>query len=149
LGTTKPFSKKLHEENDELAKKKMIEVLESWGYSAIRNPKRYEIDVLADGDNTNSKVVDLGIKFGVETEIKHPWKGENFPFEDLNIPSRKFKLLSGNAYFGVFNSDLTKLAMVHSDYVALSPQKEVSNRLVKEGETFFKVPLENVSFYSV
>ncbi len=148
MNKVKPFSKRLYDENDKIAKLKMIEVLDRWGYEGKVNPDRYGIDVLA-SKIRSCPPYDFGDNIAIDVEIKHPWKGKDFIFEDLHIPYRKKKYVADNAYFAVFNYDLNCMAFIHSNSLLRCSVEEVSNCFVRSGEGFYIVPIDEVIFYEI
>ena len=142
----KRFSKYLFEENDERAKKTVEALKDFFGIDEFKDSKtRYEID--REGYRQGNHVVN------VEVEVKQHWKDghESFPFEDINLPLRKAKYfdLELPTYFVIFSADC-RGGMIFSDRTAKnSPQVEVPNRYVPEGELFYKIPMSKASHFKI
>tara|TARA_B100000287_G_scaffold397470_1_gene414087 strand:- start:1263 stop:1706 length:444 start_codon:yes stop_codon:yes gene_type:complete len=138
----KRFSKSLFEKNDEEAKN-AVEFLKD----------HFGVDEFQDGE-TRYKIDRKGYRNGnhclnVEVEIKQHWKDgqEPFPYDEINLPSRKGKYfdLELPTYFVIFSADC-KGAVIFSDTVAKnSEMKEVPNRYVPKGEMFYKIPLKKAA----
>ena len=139
---SKRFSNSLFERNDELARENVEYLKDFFGVDEFRDTaSRYTIDRA--GYRNDVHVLN------VEVEIKQHWKaGElEFPYDDINLPSRKGKYIGLDlpTYFVIFSADC-KGALIFSDkMVAQSPQEEVPNRYVRKGEYFYKIPIKNAA----
>lgn len=133
----KPFNESLYQQNDD-AKLVAIEYFSTIGKEAHVNEDLYGIDLVVDG------------RFYCEVEVKHSWKGDEFPFETLQIPFRKMKFanLDKPSYFMVINSDRTRAIVVKHTDLLDSPVVEVWNKYVNKGEMFFQVPRKYLKFIS-
>lgn len=127
----KKFDQKLFDGNDQPARQAAKKFWESRGVHARDNPDRYGPDLILDIGNM------------LEVEVKHTWK-DKFPFDTLQLPSRKEKFAKLGCMFMVFNSDLTKAFLFDGDTVLDSPRKEVYNKYVSQGEIFFQIPISKV-----
>lgn len=129
---SKPFDRNLYNADDSV-KEIFIDWLHSKGFNAIVNPDQYGIDILSDwfGDDT-----------GVEIEIKHNWRGAEFPFKTVHFASRKFKFLEANPVvkFVMFNHDRTHVLVVDGKEFKKIVTK---NTIYTDGETFFEIPIES------
>ena len=67
---------------DDPAKHTVIAWLRSNRIEACVNPDQFGIDILA-SRNSN--------KFEIEVEVKHNWKGKDYPFGTVHISTRKEK----------------------------------------------------------
>lgn len=135
----KQFSKSLFEQYDELAKRCAKKLLRQSGFSVSQNKDRYEVDLIASKDG-----IEL---FFCEVEVKtHIKPGEPFPWDTLNIPSRKAKYcgLRLPTLFCLFSKCGTSGLFVWDKFVVASDVNEVSNKYVQEGEKFFQVPISQV-----
>lgn len=131
----KKFDKDLYNKNDP-AKLKAIDYFGLMGMKAIVNPDDYGVDLIVD-DN-----------FYCEVEVKHNWKGTNFPFSTLQIPERKTKFAKISdkpVMFMVFNSEHTHAFLAKATDVLRSRMQEVPNKYVPEGEMFFQVPVKKLT----
>jgi hypothetical protein len=135
---SKPFDRNLYNADDSV-KDIFVDWLKSQGFKAGINPDKYGIDVLSDW---------LGPDTGVEVEVKHNWKGPNFPFRSVHFASRKYKFLEGNDHvrFVMFNHDRTHILIVEA--------KEFNKIVTKDtiytsGESFFEIPIANCTIVSL
>jgi hypothetical protein len=113
-----------------------------WGFKNVRvNPDKYGIDLLAEHE---------GRSFGIEVEVKHNWKGRNFPFSSLHYAARKIKFLEAAeiVYFVTVNDERTHLLVVSSEDLN-------SLKLVKKDthytsqEWFIEVPIDKTYVYEL
>lgn len=137
----KRFDKELHDTYDKLGRDTVKSFVSSfWSMQAVDNPNRYGVDLhLYNGDTL------VGY---AEVEVRLSWKTLEFPYEDLNVPERKRKLLEQElpTYFFSINKDATALFHCASDAVLSSKVEEVRNKYVFKGEHFFKVPLDKLNY---
>ena len=139
---TKRFSSNLFKNNDEAAKDAAEFLKEFFGVDKFTDAEtRYAID--REGYRGGHHCIN------VEVEIKQHWKEGHkpFPFEDINLPSRKEKYfeLKLPTYFVIFSADC-KGCMVFSDRTAKNSKLvEVPNRYVPKGEYFYKIPINKAA----
>lgn len=133
----KKFDNSLYEVNDD-AKLVAIGYFTSIGKKAVVNPDTYGIDLIIDDD------------FYCEVEVKHNWKGYEFPFATLQIPLRKMKFtdLDKRSWFMVMNSDRTRAIVVKHEDLLDSRIVEVKNKYMDKDEQFFQVPAVKFRFIS-
>jgi len=128
----KPFDINLYNQDDSV-KGILCDWLRSKGFRAYVNPDKYGIDVLSNwfGDDT-----------GIEVEVKHNWKGPNFPFKSVHYAARKFKFLDGNKQvkFVTFNHNRTHIILVDASEFTKIVTKETK---YTRDETFYEIPIEN------
>lgn len=136
-GEYKPFDKDLYSKHDG-AKNVILDWLTSKGYTAMINPDKYGPDILIEDAKSGYEF------FYVEVMQKMGWKGENFPFPDLNIEERKEKFLALGKpiIFAIVNADATHALMASGRDVCECPKAQVRNKNISSGELFFKVPKE-------
>jgi hypothetical protein len=99
-------------------------------------------------DNPNKYGVDLISKdatLQVEVEHRVIWKHEEFPFEDVNVPERKMKFFTENHIcYAILSSDYSHIGLIDGKtlrkHLVEDNLKESSNKYMKEGEYFYKVP---------
>ncbi len=135
----KRFDPELHKQNDELARKSIRSLLRGSGFKVKDNPKVREVDMLLyKGDQH------IGY---IEAEIKRVWKGQSFPYENVQFPERKEKYtkLGKPTVFVMFNEDQTSFLALHGNTMITSPKAEVPNKYVRAGEMFFQIPIDKVS----
>jgi hypothetical protein len=138
---TKRFDKELHDIYDKMGRDIVKDFVSSfWSMQALDNPNRYGVDLHLYKD-------DVLVGYA-EVEVRLAWKTLEFPYEDLNVPERKRKLLVQDlpTYFFSINKDGTALFHCHGDVVLESETKEVANKYVWKGEQFFKVPLDKLTY---
>lgn len=134
----KKFSKKLYSQNDAQAKTLAIEFFQNRypGSRVVENPNQYGPDLeLWEGD----------LFYGyIECEVKHSWKTKDFPYNTIQIPSRKAKYFVENLHpivLFMLNSDHSAAFIIDGEDISASPLVEVPNKYVASGEKFFQVPV--------
>ena len=137
----KKFDKALHEKYDKLGRDTVKGFVKaSWGWEARENPNKYGVDLLLYSD---------GALCGcAEVEVRNSWKSKLFPFKDLNVPQRKEKLLNNDilTFFFSVNGNTDALFYCKAEDVLSSPLVENKNKYVAEGELFYKVPLDRLTY---
>jgi len=104
----------------------------------VENEDIYGVDLVAYKDNK---------KIGyVEVEVRNSWKTDLFPFDTLNVPERKRKLLINNmkTYFISVNKNGSMAFICTAKRVLASDLQESKNKYVESGEKFFKVDLKDM-----
>ena len=133
----KAFSQSLHGKYDDIARQVTMHYMERKGYKMRENPNIYAQDLIAhNGDNS----------FYVECEVKTVWKGDEFPFDTVQLPERKKKFFNKSTLFFIWNNDMTRAATFKSDDIKDLTPVEVSNKFLSSGEKFYQIPLELVRF---
>ena len=138
---TKRFDKELHDTYDKMGRDIVKDFVSSfWSMQAQDNPNRYGVDLHLYKD-------DVLVGYA-EVEVRLAWKTLEFPYEDLNVPERKRKLLVQDlpTYFFSINKDGTALFHCKGEAVLEADVKEVANKHVWKGEHFFKVPLDKLTY---
>jgi hypothetical protein len=109
----KPFSETLYVANDD-AKFQIIEWLKTQGYNAWLNPNQYGIDVLAEKDSNY---------YQMEVEVKHNWKGKEFPFGTIHFPERKRKFAKRGelTWFVMLNHERTHAMIITGTHFMEAP----------------------------
>lgn len=140
MAVRKYFDKELYEKNDAIAKEFVQSLVKGTEFQIVTNIKKRQVDMLVYKD---SKLIGY-----VEVEKKLVWKGKEFPYEDVNFPSRKAKLcqLELPTIFVMINEDNSAYLTVRGKDFLASPQAEVHNKYVGAGEIFYKVPKDKVLF---
>jgi hypothetical protein len=135
----KRFDPNLHKENDKLARKAVKALMKDSGYKIKDNPKVRDVDMLVYKDKNHI--------FNIECEIKRVWKGQTFPYGNVQFPERKAKYakLDKPTIFVMFNDDQSAFIALHGKDLILSPKAMVPNKYVLAGEIFYQVPLDKVS----
>lgn len=131
------FNQKSFNDNDARARTKAKKML-SQQFEVKDNADPYDIDLICLKDNV--------IKYYVEVEVKNLWVGSNFPWAEINVPTRKEKYFKAhsNSMYIMFNSDLTSCFIIEGKIILESNKVEVSNTRNLTGEYFFKVPYTKV-----
>jgi hypothetical protein len=137
----KPFSNSLYNAND-TAKDTFIKWLNSQDIDAWVNPDQYGIDVLSK-NNT-------GVEHAWEVEVKHNWKGANFPFDSLHYSNRKQKFLSTpkSVSFVTFNSERSHM-LISKGVDLAAADVVVKDTIYTKGEKFIEIPVEKCQLFSV
>jgi len=128
----KPFSAELYN-NDDDAKDQFIEWLtDVKGYVAWVNPDDYGIDILA---------VKNAEQFQFEVEVKHNWKGADFPFSTVHFSARKLKFATNpeRTFFIMFNHERSHFLSV-SGQTILESSIVIKDTMYTEDEEFIAVP---------
>ena len=138
---TKPFDRKLYDQTDDKAKRKIIKYLHSKNHIIHTYKEDYKCDV--------KSISGRGIVTFSEVEIKLSWEGE-WPtsWRDVRIPYRKKKLLDeieSDLTFYIFRKDCKEMWII-PDYIIKEKGSvvEVPNRYVREGEQFYSIPVESI-----
>ena len=119
---------------DDSAKHPVIAWLRSNGIDACVNPDDFGIDIFASRN---------GNKFNIEVEVKHNWKGKDYPFDTVHISStRKEKFAQQNAgvavWFCVVNHERTHAVFVPGVEFLAAPIV-VKNTTCTTGESFREI----------
>lgn len=143
---TKKFDKNLHKQYDDTARilaKTLLSRL--YPFTIKDNSDQYGPDLCC------YNCIDGQFIGYIECEVKAVWKGDKFPYSDVQIPYRKDKFLNLDQpiLFFMANSNYTQALLVDGVDIAESPIVEVNNVYVPNGEKFFKVPLDKVTFYKL
>ena len=86
----------------------------------------------------------------IECEVKRKWIDSKFPDKLVRFPERKIKYLTGEKiYFFMTNISGSSALIVDGKELKVDSLKEFKNSFVPNGELFYHVELENVTFVSV
>lgn len=137
----KPFSNSLYNAND-TAKDTFIKWLQAQEIEAWVNPDQYGIDVLSKNK--------AGIEHAWEVEVKHNWKGAEFPFDSLHYSNRKQKFLNTpkSVSFVTFNSERSHL-LISKGVDLAAAEVVVKDTIYTKGEKFIEIPVEKCQLFSV
>ena len=130
---SKPFSKALHDQNDEPAKNAVWRYLfNNWNVE-VEEGDTYGVDLVCFRDR---KIVGY-----VEVERRHNWVGD-FPFDSVHVPFRKKKFLDLDRPMTLFSvkRDLSQALWCPGEDIKNSPVEVKSNKFMTQ-EKFFVVPL--------
>ena len=133
-GTQKKFSKALHQANDPKSRKVVKEFLAKQGIVVEDNPNRFGVDLISK-DGT----------LQIEVEHRLVWQSEEFPFEEINVPERKAKFfIENHIAYAILSASYSHIGMIDGktlrSYLVDNNLKESSNKYVKYGEFFYKIP---------
>ena len=138
----KRFDPVAYKQSDNKAKKCITKYLTSIGHTVLDTEENFGVDLTSTLEN---------IVYNHEVEMKHMWEGD-WPtvWKDINIPFRKNRLIVqvfdndplANFYFYIIRGDCEVAWKMDATIVKDSPLVEVPNRAVREGEYFFKVPVD-------
>ena len=133
---TKRFDKTLHDQYDNAGREVVKNYFSSkLNITAKDNPDLYGVDLLLYRDNEL-----IGY---AEVEVRNNWKTNAFPYDTLNVPYRKKKLLDNDlpTFFFSVNSIKTRMFCCKAENVLGCEVKENPNKYVKSDEYFYKVPV--------
>ena len=143
----KKFSKELWEAYDAQGRDivRNLNYFTDAGEVLSDHPNRYEIDLIDD----DAQVV-------VEVEVRPVWRTKNFPYDSLNVPERKGKMLRKwvdkgyTVKFAAVNKNGDRVAIVDGPDVLGSPLQKSWNKYARGGsERFYKVPLDKIYWENV
>lgn len=147
-GVRKPFSQDLFSQYDGPAIQTVRNYLESQGVHTNLGEKfGVDLVVFRSGGYKPSSFV--------EVEVVSQWKdgSKPFPYPLCNIPERKGKYVSGELGLPCtiyrLSADLRSAILVPDYLIAASPLVEVPNRLVAEGEFFFRCDVSELETVSL
>lgn len=137
---SKVFDKQ-HYENDDNAKHDVISWLESKGFMAWVNHDQFGIDVQG---------VRKGISYEFEVEVKHNWKGKEFPFDTVHFSNRKrkFALPDNTTWFVMLNHERTHGLMVTGS-VFLNAQIVEKNTIYTRKEEFVQISVDKAILITI
>ena len=135
-GVHKQFSKSLHKSNDPQSRRVVKEYLAKQGIIVEDNPNQFGIDLVS-ADGT----------LQIEVEHRPIWDGEEFPYSEVNVPERKAKFLAaGKSQYIILSKDFSRIGIIDAKavmpYIVDTNLVESHNRFVRNGEYFFKIPVE-------
>lgn len=140
----KKFDQSLHDQYDASGR----EVVKSFFHSKLNiiakdNPNLYGVDLLL---YKNKTLVGYA-----EVEVRNNWKTDNFPYDTLNVPYRKKKLLENElpTFFFSINSIKTRMFCCKAENIIECEIKENPNKYVKSDEYFYKVPVSILKSISI
>jgi hypothetical protein len=134
IGIKKPFSKSLHRSNDPKSRRVVKEYLKRNGIEVEDNPNKFGVDLISK-DGT----------LQIEIEHRLVWTSEEFNFDTVNLPERKARYFtSNNVAYLILSCDYSRMGMVDGKtlrhYIVDENLKESSNKYVRRGEFFYKIP---------
>lgn len=133
---TKPFSQKLHDACDPIARRKVMQWLKQVHHlDSIPNPNKYKVDLVAFKDLIPHSYVEVEMRLWREH-----W--HYCPYPTIHVPLRKEKLFNNDlpTFMCVVNQYLKWAYWINVMDIMTSPIIEVPNRAVDRDEYFYDVP---------
>ena len=134
---SKPFDAELYAFDDP-AKDEVLAWLVARGHEVWVNPDQYGIDLLGRW---------RGRDYAWEVEVKHNWKGYEFPFDSVHYSARKRKFIQPDVrtYFVTVNHEGSRMLVVSgNDFLAgILVQKST---IYTQDEWFVEVPVRRAIF---
>lgn len=133
-GEYKKFSKTLFRLNDPKTRRLVMDYFNRQKIVLTNNVDQYGVDLMAEDGSMS-----------VEVEHRHSWKTDEFPFADVNVPERKAKyFVENNVHYVILSENFSHIGMIAGKklrkYITDETLTECSNKFVKKGELFYKVP---------
>ena len=145
----KRFDPIAYKQSDNKAKNCITNYLKTIGHTVLDTEENFGVDLVSTLE---------GITYNHEVEMKHMWEGD-WPewWKDIHIPFRKNRLIVqvfnadplANFYFYIIRGDCEVAWKMDANMVKDSPVVEVPNRAIREGEYFFKVPVDKADLITV
>jgi hypothetical protein len=137
MSIRKRFDPSLYRENDP-AKLEVLGYLQTAEHPYWEvNPDRYGPDLRVVWDDERVEYAEI--------EVKQHWQskhGANFPYQTLQIPSRKEKWLGEWLKFWILSADRKYGIVVDTETISrVSTRQVVPNRYIRYGETFIIIPV--------
>lgn len=134
IGEYKQFDKSLYRKNDPKSRKVVKKYFLKQNIILEDNPNKFGVDLI-------SKDATLQI----EVEHRLVWKSVDFPYEEVNVPERKLKyFVENHICYVILSYDYSHIGMIDGKtlrkYLTEDTLTECSNKYIKQGEMFFKVP---------
>ena len=126
--TTKPFDRTLYNRDDDAKDDVIAWVARRYGYHLYVNPDQYGIDLLCDNG------------WSFEVEVKHNWRGNKFPYQEVHFSARKLKFANRRSIFVMLNSERTRGLLVAGDVVRRSKIVRKATKYTAD-EQFIEVPV--------
>jgi len=132
----KPFNQLLFKDNDKKGRRVVIKYCALSNIHAVDHPDMYAVDLILYKDSQKVAYA--------EVEVRSSWNTDMFPFQTLNVPSRKKKLLQNDlpTYFFSINCILTRMYMTTDHVILSSNLSVVENKYIQDNEWFYKVNLD-------
>ena len=91
------------------------------------------------GEYADLIYVDNGVEILVDVQVKQNWIGRDFPYEHITLPAKRSKQIERGFWFVMFNTSLTRFALIRSEDIKDLP----------EFRDYINIPLEKVGFHDV
>lgn len=131
----KTFSQE-HYRLDDKAKMLVMKWMVKCGYTSVRsNPDQYGIDILASW---------YGHDVAFEVEVKHNWKGDEFPFRTCHFSARKRKFLDPliRTRFAMLNHERTHILIFDGDHLISQGRIVKKDTIYTRQEEFIEIDSE-------
>jgi hypothetical protein len=141
---TKPFDPSLHDRYDSPGRQVVKEYITNrLCLTAQDNPDIYGVDLIIYKEN---KIVGYA-----EVEVRNNWSSDTFPYDTLNVPYRKKKLLENDkpTFFFSVNKPQTRMFCCTAEIVLNSNVEENRNKYVKSDEYFYKIPVNKLKLIEI
>lgn len=128
----KKFSQSLYD-RDDFAKELVIQFLIQNNFRAWVNEDQYGIDVIAERGND---------RWEIEVEVKHNWRGKDFPYDSVHFAARKKKFVKPSKFnvFWMLNDDWSYALLIDGLQMSEAPTI-VKDTIYTENEEFIAVPI--------
>ena len=136
---TKKFDQSLYDQYDDAGRKIVKNYfLHKLNIIAKDNPDQYGVDLIL---YRHDKAIGYA-----EVEVRNNWKTDAFPYDTLNVPNRKKKLLTNDlpTFFFSINSIGTRMFCCKAEDILSCEIKENPNKYVQSNEYFYKVPVNTL-----
>lgn len=136
MSIRKAFDPTLYADNDRIARDRVLQQLRDNGIYARDNQDEYGVDILV---HRGHPVIS-----GIEVEVKQHWSGPTFPFDTVQLPCRKQRLLDDSDIpieFWILNREMDHAIIIRAGVLNESQRKEIPNKYVQKGEYFWQVPI--------
>lgn len=138
-GKRKPFSYEVYKRCDAMAKAAVALHLTLSGYDVEVPPENYGADLF------HIHPLNADLKVFHEVEVSLGWGDVKFPYPTGSIPERKKRLLGlidEPLFFWMLNSLCNRAVVFSSAYIRDEFLVEVPNKIIHEGEYFYRPPLK-------
>lgn len=134
MGKHKKFSPSLFKKNDPKTRRVVIQFFKKHRIYLEDNPNKFGVDLLS---------IDRTLE--IEVEHRNVWINDEFPYPDINLPERKLKYFtSNNICYAIISKNYTHIGIIYGKtlkkYLTDVNLKECSNKFIKSGEYFYKIP---------
>lgn len=138
-GSYKKFDEDLFSKNDPKSRKIIRDFFAEFGIKLMDNINKFGVDLVSEDERTR-----------IEVEHRHNWVDGEFPFEDVNVPERKYKFFKdGNCQYVIISKNYDYLGFIcgyklkkymKDEFLRVSPNK------FEEREYFYKIPKAEFEF---
>lgn len=134
IGEYKKFNKSLFQQNDPKSRRVVKEYFAKQGIVLKDNDNKFGVDLVSEDQTLQ-----------VEVEHRLIWETDEFPYEEINVPERKAKFFVDNSVsYVILSKDYSRAGMIDGKelrkHIVDDNLRESSNKYVKVGEYFYKVP---------